>query len=193
MSKKREELIRTASALFAQKGYHGTSMAHIIAAAHIPKGSVYYYFPGGKEELAIVAIEQATRHIINDIKKHTDKKEMDAITAHMTYLADEMDKTDKGTYPLSISLLTMEHRYGSEALRRACRQTFLQLQKAYASYFDTATMTAEEIFSLAETISICIEGAIVLCTATGTGEPLRRQIPLLKSLYIHRKENLTHV
>lgn len=51
----REILIRAAAKLFREKGYHGVGMTEILAASDLPKGSLYYHFPGGKRELAAAA------------------------------------------------------------------------------------------------------------------------------------------
>lgn len=51
----REILLRTASRLFRQKGYDGVGLNEILVASKLPKGSLYYHFPGGKRELAEAA------------------------------------------------------------------------------------------------------------------------------------------
>lgn len=48
-------LIRAASDLFRQKGYGGSGLSEILARAELPKGSLYYHFPGGKRQLAEAA------------------------------------------------------------------------------------------------------------------------------------------
>lgn len=48
---KREKIIRTACRLFAQKGYHNTTMPDIAKALNMSVGNLYNYFPS-KEELA---------------------------------------------------------------------------------------------------------------------------------------------
>ncbi|WP_333696765.1 TetR/AcrR family transcriptional regulator, partial [Phaeobacter italicus] len=55
----RDKLIRTASRLFRSKGYDGVGLKEILAAADLPKGSLYYHFPGGKVELADAATRWA--------------------------------------------------------------------------------------------------------------------------------------
>ena len=54
----RDILIRAASTLFREKGYDGTGLNEILAASGLPKGSLYYHFPGGKRELAEAATER---------------------------------------------------------------------------------------------------------------------------------------
>ena len=48
----RDKLIRTASNLFRQKGYSGVGLSELLKEAGLPKGSLYYHFPGGKRQLA---------------------------------------------------------------------------------------------------------------------------------------------
>lgn len=52
----REKIIATASELFTRSGVHGTSLNDIAAAAHIAKGTVYYYYPA-KEALSLDVAE----------------------------------------------------------------------------------------------------------------------------------------
>jgi AcrR family transcriptional regulator len=49
---RKEEIIRAAMKLFAQKGYHATSMQEIAEQSGMAKGSIYNYFKS-KEEIAI--------------------------------------------------------------------------------------------------------------------------------------------
>ncbi|MGH8878596.1 MAG: TetR/AcrR family transcriptional regulator, partial [Stackebrandtia sp.] len=56
----RQRLVAAAAELLQRQGYHGTGMAQIVAESGAPRGSVYFLFPGGKEELAAEAIEAAS-------------------------------------------------------------------------------------------------------------------------------------
>ncbi|WP_095588368.1 TetR/AcrR family transcriptional regulator [Actibacterium ureilyticum] len=51
----RDTLLRCAATLLRQKGYDGVGLAEILSASGLPKGSLYYHFPGGKRELATAA------------------------------------------------------------------------------------------------------------------------------------------
>lgn len=57
--KHRNALIWAAAKLFRRHGYAATGLTEILEASGAPRGSLYYYFPGGKEEIAAVAIEAA--------------------------------------------------------------------------------------------------------------------------------------
>jgi AcrR family transcriptional regulator len=48
----RERIVTATGELFRRQGYNGTSLKQVTAAAGAPFGSLYHFFPGGKEELA---------------------------------------------------------------------------------------------------------------------------------------------
>lgn len=45
--------------LAQRKGYAATGLNDVVAASGAPKGSLYHHFPGGKEQLAVQAVEAA--------------------------------------------------------------------------------------------------------------------------------------
>src|SRR5271157_4560372 len=56
----RSDAIATAARLFHHQGYHGTGLAQVLAESGSPKGSFYFHFPGGKEQLAVEAVEASS-------------------------------------------------------------------------------------------------------------------------------------
>ena len=49
----RERMLAAAGTLFAEKGYLATTLDDVVVASGTPRGSVYFHFPGGKEQIAI--------------------------------------------------------------------------------------------------------------------------------------------
>ncbi|WP_264211092.1 TetR/AcrR family transcriptional regulator [Leisingera thetidis] len=60
----RDRLIRAAARLFRDKGYTGTGLAELLAAAAAPKGSLYHHFPNGKSDLALAAAAWASDQML---------------------------------------------------------------------------------------------------------------------------------
>ena len=52
----RDRLVQVTARLIREKGMAATGINEIITAAGLPKGSMYHYFPGGKEELVKAAL-----------------------------------------------------------------------------------------------------------------------------------------
>jgi AcrR family transcriptional regulator len=49
----RTRLLDTAGQLFRCQGFHATGLDEVLKRSVTPKGSLYHYFPGGKDQLAI--------------------------------------------------------------------------------------------------------------------------------------------
>src|SRR5690242_2732178 len=52
----RNRLLTATNESFRRRGYNGTSLKHVTEAAGAPTGSLYHFFPGGKDELAAEVI-----------------------------------------------------------------------------------------------------------------------------------------
>jgi TetR/AcrR family transcriptional regulator, cholesterol catabolism regulator len=57
MATRREELVAVAARLFAERGYHGTSMADLADAMGVQKGSLYS-LTGSKQDLLVVVTRE---------------------------------------------------------------------------------------------------------------------------------------
>src|ERR1700744_6344214 len=55
----KEKTLVAAAKLFRQQGYHGTALHDLLEAAGSPRGSLYFHFPKGKEEIGEVALTLA--------------------------------------------------------------------------------------------------------------------------------------
>src|SRR5215471_11688033 len=58
----RAQVIEVATRLFAERGYDGTSVEEVQAAAGISRGSLYHHFPG-KEALFWAVLEEVGARI----------------------------------------------------------------------------------------------------------------------------------
>ena len=56
MSSAREEILQATTALLEKQGSHATGLNEIIRESGAPKGSLYYYFPEGKDQLVSEAV-----------------------------------------------------------------------------------------------------------------------------------------
>lgn len=67
-TERREQLIVIARPLFAEKGFEGTSVEEIAAAAQVSKPVVYEHF-GGKEGLYAVVVDREVSYLLTAIEE----------------------------------------------------------------------------------------------------------------------------
>ncbi|MEA5455185.1 TetR/AcrR family transcriptional regulator [Sinomonas sp. JGH33] len=59
----RQNMIDATARLLMERGYFGTGIHEVLEASGAPRGSMYYHFPGGKEQLAVEAVQQSGEHV----------------------------------------------------------------------------------------------------------------------------------
>jgi len=95
MSARREELTRQAARLFAQKGYHGTSIGEIAEALGVQKGSLYAHI-SSKQDLLYETMAEGARAFhagldaIDDALRPTEKIRL-ALRSHLRVVADQLE------------------------------------------------------------------------------------------------------
>src|SRR5215469_16689974 len=71
----RSRMIAAAAELFCQRGYHATTFSELVRESGAPRGSTYFHFPGGKQELAREAIAKAgdeMEELVEQAARHAD-------------------------------------------------------------------------------------------------------------------------
>ena len=179
----KEKIIETASRLFQTQGYHATGLNQITKESGAPKGSLYYYFPEGKEQLASIAVESTSKYIANHIKDGLKKEEnpIEAIQLFITNLADEFEKQD-GKQGLPVASVALETSQTSETLRMSCNHAYETWHEAFAEKLIQAGYEKEKALELGLVINAMIEGAFIIVLTRKDSEPLRqvaRYIPNL--------------
>jgi AcrR family transcriptional regulator len=95
MAGRREQVTRTAARLFAERGYHGTSLADVAEAVGIQKASLYHHIDTKEDllwEVAWTGAEafRAALDAVPDDLPATEKLRL-ALRAHLRVVADQLD------------------------------------------------------------------------------------------------------
>lgn len=183
----RDKMVEAASRLFQMKGYHATGLNEILKVSNAPKGSLYYYFPDGKEELALAAIELAGKIIQSKIKISLNQY-TDSVSAIQKVILDmETALREEGKLQnVSISLLALETYLSSETLREACKESFSDLENIYTEKLIQDGVPSEAAQELGMVIQSMIEGALTISVTKKDTAPLSavaKQIQVLVSQY----------
>lgn len=181
--KPKDVLIETASGLFQLRGYYGVGLNDIIEESGIPKGSLYHYFPNGKEELAVAAVNHSQEHVLLEIQDVFERVE-NPIHAIQELIYQLSDKFGDGHTLVGspIGTIAGEKHSTSEPIRIACQLAFERWQSVYKEKLIEIGYSQTQSENLSTVLNALIEGGILLSLTKKSGKPLREiadQIPLL--------------
>jgi TetR/AcrR family transcriptional repressor of lmrAB and yxaGH operons len=166
-------VIRATLDLLSKSGLAGAGIKQVAAASAVPEGSVSQLFPGGKLELATVALGEAERGIGQWFREvfHQRKSIARKVELLFTGAAKNVEASEfmKGC---PVAAVTLDLDRDSERLRAVCRTTFLNWQDIIAAGLGEVPKAKRN--EVAELILATLEGALILSRAEGTEEPLLR-------------------
>ena len=174
MASTRDQIIETVCGLLESQGLHGTGLNQIIKESGAPKGSLYYYFPEGKDELAEAAIAAAGQSVAERIRSGLAVSDdaAEAVRSFVTNVAHFVEVSGfRSGGPLAT--VAMETATTNERLNLACREAYTLLQGAFEAKLLESGYSAPRARDLAMFITAAIEGGIILCRTYHSGDPLR--------------------
>lgn len=183
MTPARAQIIATTCQLLEYQGYHATGLNQIIKESGSPKGSLYYYFPGGKEELVAEAINYVGQIILDIIRTNLTGTE-DPAASLREYIINVSRHVEASGFRTGgpITIVALEMAASSERLRETCKNVYDAWQGAFYDWLISSGFSEERARSLAGLILVSIEGGINLCRTRRSTLPLEtvaRELSLL--------------
>ena len=174
MASKRDQLINTPCELMETQGYHATGLNQILAESGAPKGSLYYYFPEGKEELAAEAIERSGRVIEQRIRSKMDEVD-DPVMAVASFINALAEHVEASGYCAGgpITAIALESASTNDRLRETCPQLYQSWQDAFADKLHQEGFGEARSKRLGALIIAALEGGIILSRSQRSKQPLR--------------------
>lgn len=174
MSTTKERILDTTAELFRRQGYNGTGLKQIVAEANAPFGSLYHFFPGGKEHLGaevirssglmyqelVIGIIDSAPDIITGLQRAFDGA---AAVLEATDYADACP----------IATVALEVASTNDTLRQATADVFDGWIEAGAERFADAGISRKRARELTMHFIMALEGAFLLCRAKKDIEPMK--------------------
>jgi len=168
----RDRLIAAAVTLFQARGYHAVGLSEILSKARAPKGSLYHHFPGGKAELAEVAIEWLRDEIVGFLDGAAesgtppDETISDIVRGTAKWL-----KANNFRQGALLAILGQEVAAGDERVTAAVAHAYQAVLQAFCRILATGDPPLGRGDAVA--IIAMLDGAVAVCRATRSTEPLR--------------------
>jgi AcrR family transcriptional regulator len=169
----RERIVDSSAELFRRQGYAGTGVKQIVNEASAPFGSLYHFFPGGKEQLGEEVIrwsgQMYLQLFVTVVREHSDVPT--AVEQFFLGAAETLRETGYAD-ACPIATVALEVASTSEPLRLATADVFDTWFVGATAYFEHAGIPAARARELGIHMLCALEGAFVFCRAMRSTESL---------------------
>ncbi|WP_326569312.1 TetR/AcrR family transcriptional regulator [Amycolatopsis rhabdoformis] len=173
MTGTKDRILAAGAELFRRGGYTGTGVKQIVEKAGAPFGSLYHFFPGGKEQLA----EQVIRTSGMEYAQLFDvfvAPAPDVVTGVEAFFAAGVTTLLETDYVegCPIATVALEVATTNEPLRQATADVFTAWIEAGTAGFAAFGLPAEQGRVLTIALVTSLEGAFVLARSMRSPEPM---------------------
>lgn len=170
----RVRLVESAAELFSRQGYAATGVKTVLAAAEAPYGSLYHFFPGGKEQLGAAALAhggERYRKLLESV--YLPGADVIECTANSFVIAaDSLLATDYAD-ACPIATIALEVANVDGEMRAVAAAAFESWLDVLEQRFTDGGMTTDRAHELAVEVFCLMEGAVLLARTTRTTTPLQ--------------------
>lgn len=173
MAGTKDRILDTSAELFRRQGYMGTGVKQIAAEARAPFGSLYHFFPGGKEQLGEEVIRWSGGMYLQLFL--TIARDADGIVGAVEdFFAGAAETLEETGYEdaCPIETVALEVASTNEPLRKATADVFETWIAGGTALFVSGGIPEDRARELALQMLCAIEGAFVFCRSMRTTEPM---------------------
>ncbi|MGZ4166410.1 MAG: TetR/AcrR family transcriptional regulator [Solirubrobacteraceae bacterium] len=174
MSQTRDRIVDTSADLLRRQGYTATGVKQIVREARAPFGSIYHFFPGGKEELGAAAIRRSGA-LYEELIPAVFDPAPDLVSAVRAFFDGAAAQLEDSEYEdaCPIATVALEVSSTSEPMREACADVFESWIAAGVPRFTAEGLDEETARELVVAMIAALEGAFVLARASQSTEALQ--------------------
>jgi AcrR family transcriptional regulator len=169
----KDRILEASAVLFRRNGYTGTGLKQIVTTANAPFGSLYHFFPGGKEQLGAEVIRTSGMLYLQlfDIFFASAENLVSGVEAFFTSAAETLRETDYAD-ACPIATVALEVASTNEPLRKATADVFTAWIDAGTKGLLKFGLTEQAARRFTIAVITSLEGAFVLSRALRSTEPL---------------------
>ena len=169
----KERIVTSSAELFMRQGYTGTGVKQIVTQANAPFGSLYHFFPGGKEQLGDEVIRWSGAlylQLLDAILEPAPDPET-GVRDFFALAAEHLRESDYAD-ACPIATVALEVASTNEPLRKATADVFDSWFEAATAYLERHGVAHDKARALAISTLAALEGAFVFSRAQRSTEPL---------------------
>lgn len=171
----RDRIIESTADLFQRLGFTGTGLKAISVDSGAPFGSMYHFFPGGKEELAAETLRWSGRMYAaiagQSFVDHPDDL-VAAVRAGFDDAAATLESTDF-VDACPIATVALEVASSNEGLRKVTEEIFEDWLTGLDAIFTGGGVDASRARTVSTLFLASLEGGFLLSRAAKDATPMR--------------------
>ncbi|WP_328607400.1 TetR/AcrR family transcriptional regulator [Amycolatopsis sp. NBC_00345] len=174
MTGTKDRILAAGAELFRQGGYAGTGVKQIVETAGAPFGSLYHFFPGGKEQLGEEVVRSSGMQYIALFDLFITPETTDLIDCIETFFAAGVTSLLETDYVegCPIATVALEVATTNETLRQATADVFTAWIDAGTERLEKFGLPPASARTLTITLITSLEGAFVLARSMRSTEPM---------------------
>lgn len=162
-SSARDDLLGAAAELFRARGYEGVGVAELLEKSGAPRGSLYFHFPGGKEQIGVEVIDrvgEATTEQFRALGRREVSLDqyVEAVFKHTAKIVRERDF--HASCP--IAAIAAEVGGSKTPLAEAVHRVFAAWEAEITQAAETRGLSPKNAADFASALVTAMEGAFLL-------------------------------
>jgi AcrR family transcriptional regulator len=174
-----DRMIASAVKLLAMHGFQATSFSSVLKDSGAPRGSIYYHFPEGKDQLIGAAIDLAGDRALAFTDSFTGLSAAEIVDAFVGLWRAVLVRSD---FRAGCAVLAVTVSADVPELVERAAAIFRSWRDRLATALEASGIEPASARALAVTIIAACEGATVLCRAEHSLEPLEAVAGQLRAL-----------
>jgi TetR/AcrR family transcriptional repressor of lmrAB and yxaGH operons len=139
----------------------------VVAEGNAPKGSLYFHFPGGKEQLAAESLALSAGEVQERLRSVIDLDDALDLFAAQLVASDFRDGCP-------IATVALDAAAGSDQIRTACASAYGSWRAVLTDFLIRQGIHESRAPGLATTVLAAVEGALLLAKTQRDVSPLRQ-------------------
>ncbi|TPL93036.1 TetR/AcrR family transcriptional regulator [Mesorhizobium sp. B2-3-10] len=163
----RTRMIEATALLLRRRGYHGTSLNDILSASGAPRGSLYFHFPGGKDQLVVEVTRASVAEVTERLGEALAAERDPAVAVHHIYQSvARMLEDNEFSLGCPVAPVVLDSPGDVPDLVELCRSAFEQWIGLLREAFVRAGVPERRAQALALLVESSLEGLMVIARAT---------------------------
>ena len=169
----RSNMLISAAEVMRERGAAGVTIDEVLARSGAPRGSVYYHFPEGRNQILAEALRWAGESIAESIDAAAERGALLLVRGFTEFWERTLQESDYGA-GCPVVAAAIGCASDEAELATIASEIFGRWRDALTRAFIADDFDAAEAESLAVTCIASLEGAVVLCRSIRNAEPLRQ-------------------